>query len=139
MFKKINDEIIKALKNKDSFRANTLKLVKAELQMNQKNSKPKPEQDVVTAFYKKLSKGLDIDDIETKQPEFVKNLKNELAIIAEFTPKELSEDEFKTIIQNHLSLGNMGAIIKAVKEDVAEKGAMFDGKLVSSLIKQLLG
>lgn len=138
MYEKINDEVIKALKAKETFRLNILKLIKAELLTNKKEAKPRSEDEVIAGFYKKIAKNLEIPDIQNKHPEFYEQTKKELEIIKEFMQKSLSEGELKDIITKHLSLGSMGAIMKAVKDEIAATGALFDGKMASSLVNQIL-
>ena len=138
MYNKIHEEVIKALKDKNTFRMGVLKLVKAELLNNKNEPKPRPEEEIIAGFYKKIAKNLEIPDIQAKSPEFYEKTQKELEIIKEFMPKSLTEEELKSIITKHLSLGNMGAIMKAVKDEIAATGALFDGKTVSSLVNQML-
>ena len=138
MYEKINDEVIKALKAKETFRLNILKLIKAELLTNKKEAHPRPEDEVIAGFYKKIAKNLEIPDIKTKNSAFYETTLKELEIIKEFMPKSLSEGDLKALITKHLSLGNMGAIMKAVKDEIAATGALFDGKMASALVNQLL-
>ena len=59
----------------------------------------------------------------------------EISIIEEFIPKALSEEELSALVDKHISIGNVGLIMKAVKEEIA---GPFDGKLLSTLIKSKL-
>jgi len=125
---KIGKEIVAAMKEKNKFRLMALKMIKTELLNNQKEKKPRKDIEVVASYYKKLAKNLDI----YKEEVALDNLKKELVIIKEFMPKELSREELESLIEKHLELGNFGQIMKAVKEEVA---GVFDGKLVSEIIK----
>ena len=78
--------------------------------------------------------GLEIPGIEEKQPNYVKSLKEELGIVEEFLPKILTKEELIPFVMKHVPLGQTGAIIKAVKEEVTKNGYLFDGKLTSQLI-----
>ena len=127
---KINQEIKEAMKNKDKFRIGTLKYIKSLVQNNGLTKKPLPELDVIIGHHKKMSKML-----EVYSGDALNNLEKEILIIEEFVPKPLSEEELSSLIDKHISLGNMGAIMKAVKSEIT---GFFDGSLVSSLIKSKL-
>lgn len=131
---KLDIEIKKAMKEKQGFRLGALKMVKNEILVNQKSVKPTTESEAVQSYYKKVQKGLEIPGIEEKQPNYVKSLKEELGIVEEFLPKILTKEELIPFVMKHVPLGQTGAIIKAVKEEVTKNGYLFDGKLTSQLI-----
>jgi len=60
-----------------------------------------------------------------------------IKVIEEFLPKTRSKEELTKIIVGYIPLGNVGAVIKAVKEEVTSKGALFDGKTVSNIFNDL--
>lgn len=125
MKEKINEEIKNAMKAKDKFRLNVLKLLKSKLEHNNKDITQ-----IIKSHYKSLAKSQ-----EFFKDEALVELEKELDIIKEFLPKELSKEEYSALVDKHLELGNMGAIIKAIKEEV---GDSFNGGTVSSLIKEKL-
>ena len=127
---KINQEIKDAMKSKDRFRLNTLKYIKSLLQNNSISEKPIPELDIIMSHYKKMSKTL-----ELYKGQSLLDLQKEITIIEEFIPKAMSMEELSNLIDKHLSLGNMGEVMKAVKAEIT---GPFDGQLVSSLIKSKL-
>jgi len=127
---RINEEIKSAMKSKDRFRINSLKYIKSLLQNNDINEKPSPELEVVMGHHKKMSKTLDL-----YKDQALEDLKKEIAIIEEFIPKAMSEEEISALVDKHLALGNMGAVMKAVKADIV---GPFDGRLVSTLVKSKL-
>ena len=75
---------------------------------------------------------------------FVKaeNLKAELAILAEYMPQQLSEEEVKAIVQQTIqqigasSKADMGKVMTALMPQVKGRA---DGKLINQLVQQLLG
>jgi len=127
---KINQEIKAAMKSRDKFRLSSLKYIKSLLQNNSITSKPISELDIVMSHHKKMSKSL-----EHYKDQPLEDLKNELAIIEEFIPKAMSEEDISLLVDKHISLGNMGAVMQAVKAEIV---GPFDGKLVSTLIKSKL-
>lgn len=127
---KINQEIKDAMKSKDRFRLNTLKYIKSLLQNNAISEKPIPELDIIMSHHKKMSKTL-----ELYRDQSLIDLQKEIAIIEEFIPKAMSPEELSSLIDKHISLGNMGEVMKAVKAEIT---GPFDGQLVSALIKSKL-
>ena len=127
---KISKEVIKAMKSKDSPRVNALKYIKSLLQTNATIAKPLPELDVVMLHHKKMTKMIDV-----YQNQLLEDLKQEINIIEEFIPKAMSLSEISSLIDKHLELKNMGAIMKAVKAEIV---GPFDGKTVSRLVKSKL-
>ena len=127
---KVNQEIKIAMKSKDRFRLNALKYIKSLLQNNLITEKPISELEIVMSHHKKMSKTLDM-----YKDQALLNLEKEIAIIEEFIPKAMSEEEISALVDKHLSLGNMGQVMQAVKAEII---GPFDGKLVSSLVKSKL-
>ena len=127
---KINDEIKTAMRNKDRFRLNSLKYMKSLLQNNAIDAKSIPELDVIMGHHKKMVKNLTV-----YKDQSLEDLKNEIVIIEEFLPKAMSDEELSFLIDKHISLGNMGAVMKAVKEEIT---GPFDGKKISGMIKEKL-
>lgn len=129
LLKKINKEIICSMKEKNKFRLSVLKLIKNELQNNLKLQSVLEETTVVSSYYKKLSKSLDM----YKEEAALNNLKEELSIIKEFMPKELSREDLENLVDKYKNLNNFGKIMKSVREEVS---GLFDGALVSKIIKE---
>ena len=130
VLERINKEIIISMKSKDRFRLTSLKYIKSLLQNNSISEYPLPEEDIVMKHHKKMVKS-------TKQykNQALEDLEKEIEIISEFIPKTKSKEELSEIVDRHISLGNMGAIMKALKEEVQ---GPFDGKLVSELVRSKL-
>ena len=131
MLIKINEEIKSAMKARDKFRLDALKYIKSRIEDKNFRSPSKSDLDAIIEHHKTLAKSQ-----EFFNGEDLVNLEKELNIIKEFMPKLLSQEEYEALVDKHLSLGNMGSIMKAVKEEVE---GSFDGKLVSQLIKERLG
>lgn len=128
---KLKTEIITAMKAKNSSRLTALKYLKSLLQNNTLSGNPQPEESVIMGHHKKMSKSLDM----YSDPKSIEDLKKELIIIEEFIPKPMSDEEIGSLVGKHVSLGNMGAIMKAVRPEIT---GPFDGKKLSGLIKAKL-
>lgn len=127
ILEKLNQEIKLSMKNKESFRLNSLRYMKALLQNNSLCKTPLSEENIILSHLKKMQ-----NNLELYEGASLEDLKKEITIIQEFLPKSMSLEEISLLIDKHISLGNFGSIMKAVKEEVT---GSFDGKLVSEMIK----
>jgi uncharacterized protein YqeY len=62
-----------------------------------------------------------------------------VAVLESYLPKQISDDELKTLISQAIEEApekNMGAVMKIAREKVGDKA---DGGRVSAMVKQLLG
>jgi uncharacterized protein YqeY len=130
---KVSNEIIISKKSGRRERANALILLKSELLNNQKTEKPQDELQVTMSYAKKLEKALDMYSDENK----LKELRQEISIIKEFLPKELTPEEIKEGVRNFLkenpSIINLGDVMKALKSAYPTQG-----KEVSTFAKAFL-
>jgi uncharacterized protein len=74
---------------------------------------------------------------DAARPELAAKEQEELTILEEFAPKELSDDEVKKLLEPIVASGeaNFGLIMKSAMAAVAGK---VDGGRVSALLKQML-
>ncbi|NQT29510.1 MAG: GatB/YqeY domain-containing protein [Candidatus Saganbacteria bacterium] len=141
LFNQINEELKKALKNRDALRLSALRMVKSKiLYVNARGDLPDAE---ITKIIKKYSKELKESITEFKKVEKNEEAathEKELAIVAEFLPPELSEDEVKKIVETAItetgatSIKEMGKVMK----EVLAKHPTIDGKTVSGLVREKL-
>ena len=74
--------------------------------------------------------------------DLVKQIEEEIAIISEYLPKQLSKDEVREIVQTIVaqigatSMKDMGAVMKVAKEKI---GAASDGRTINEVVKEILG
>ncbi len=132
MKERLQQEFIKAKKEKDNFRASVISMIKSEMLLNDKSGSPRPAEDIIASYRKKIANSIEMFG---GHPEKQDEIRRELLIIEEFLPKALSEAELRTIISKHLSLKNFGDVMKAVRSEVT---GSFDGKLVTTIIKEML-
>lgn len=73
--------------------------------------------------------------------DLVAQIEEEIAVLEEYLPKQLSKEEVeekvKAIIQktNASSMKDMGMVMKEAKQEI---GAAADGKMISDVVKSLL-
>jgi len=128
---KLKNEIISAMKAKEKFRLNALRYMKSLLQNNLISSNPFPEEKIIISYHKKMVKSLKL----YTNTKAIEDQKKEIAIIEEFIPKSMSDGDILKLVEKHLALGNIGQVMKAVKEEIT---GPFDGKKVSGLIQAKL-
>ena len=78
---------------------------------------------------------------QQNRPELAQKEQEEIAVIEQFLPKQLSEEEVRTILGEIISRtganspADMGKVMGAATKELAGKA---EGKLVASLVKELL-
>ena len=145
LMERIESDLKNAMKEKNELVLGTLRMLKAAIKNKEidKQRKPLAEEEILEVVQKQIKQHHDsIADFEkAKREDLVKKEKGELAILEQFLPKQLSEKELKTIVQNAMqSLGakskiDMGKVMKEVMSQVAGRA---DGKRVSQLVQSLL-
>ena len=126
---KLRLELHQAMKNKDSLRTSTLRMMMAELTNKKKETgKPISEEDIYKVFYSMLRKREDAicEYQEAKREDLAQKEKAEMEIIREFLPKQLNEEEIRK--ETELVIAEVGA------EDIKSMG-----KVMGILTKKLAG
>jgi uncharacterized protein YqeY len=146
---RINDSVKDAMKAKDQKRLTTLRLINAaikdrDIAARTAESRDLSSDDDVLGLLAKMIKQRE-DSITAydagNRPELAQNEKDEIAIIREFMPKQMSADEAQAAITAVIgevgaaSIKDMGKVMNALKERYA--GQMDFGK-ASGTVKTLL-
>lgn len=140
---RITEDLKTAMKAQDKLRTSVLRMMLADIKIADTSGKPKDQIDyieVVRGYYKKLRKTC--EEYERLQlPEKVKELDKEVAIVEEYLPKQLSDDEIKKIVDeaieaNKFTSKEMGLAMKLIMN---KYGSTVDGKKVQTFLKEKLG
>lgn len=138
---KLNSELTRALKEKNELRLSTLRMAKSKiLYVNAKGDLPDADIIKILKKYSNELKDSIAEFNKVGRAAEVKRHEQELAIVAEFLPKELSFDEVKKIVQETInetgasSIKEMGSVMKAI----TGKHPGIDGKLVSQFVREVL-
>lgn len=148
----IRDDIkaatISAMKAGDKDRTAALRQISAKIKdrdiEERTSGKDIPDDELVTSVLQKMGKQRreSIEMYETGgREELAAKERAELAVIDEFLPQMMSEEETRAAIEviktetGATSMKDMGAVMGALK---AKHGAVLDGKLASGLVKQAL-
>ncbi len=144
MYDKIKNDIVKAMKEKDTLTLQTLRGVKGDADMEHINKKAEINDELMVNV---LSRGIktrkeSITEFEKGgREDLVSKTKQEIDLLQSYLPEQLSTDELNKIIDevfakvNPKSEKDMGLIMKEVNPLVKGKADM---KEVSNIIKDKL-
>lgn len=132
---RVSKEIIAAMKAKDKTRLNVLRYLKKLFIENDTAKKPIANiMDIVISHAKKTKDSLELYPDGPQKDE----IQAEIKVLKEYLPKELSEDEVITLINDikaAKSGANMGVLMKELSPQIKGK---FDGKRATELVKAAL-
>lgn len=131
----VSDQIKDAMRAKDKIRLNVLRYLKKLFIDNDVSQKPIAEMDIVISHAKKTRDSISMYPDGSEQQE---TIKQEVKILEEFLPKQLTENDVKNIIEEivaGLENPNMGAIMKELSPKI--KG-QFDGKKANQMVQAAL-
>lgn len=143
----INTDIITAMKAKDEASLRTLRALKAALLLaaTAEGAKDEVTDEQAIKLFQKLAKqrkeSLEIYE-KNGRADLAKTEQEELTVIERYLPKQMSEDELITALKTVLaevgasSAADFGKAMPAAMKALAGKA---DGKVISALLKQLLG
>ena len=144
MFDQINNDLKEAMKSQDKFKLSVLRMLKSNLQAAKIENKGELSDDQAIAVIKKQVKVRETSKEEYlsyNRQDLAENLEKEIAVLKEYLPEELSDDEIDRIIDEVFeqekpeSIKDMGRIIKSVASIV---GVRADMSQVSKKIKDKL-
>ncbi|MCB0339921.1 MAG: GatB/YqeY domain-containing protein [Bdellovibrionales bacterium] len=139
---KIQVALKEALKSKDKVRLETLRAIKSAIQYEEMSKAVDNLKDseiiaVIRTHQKKLQEELAFAQ-QANRSELVENLDKELAVVDEFLPVQLNEEQLKTIILNlvhHNPNATLGELMKSLREGYV---GQYDGKQASEVAKEIL-
>ena len=103
MLEKFNQEMIQAMKDKNKVKLNTLRAVKGAMQLEKINNKKEENDELLLDVVNKQIKMRNDSINEFKKAErddLVKSYQEEIDILNEYMPKQLTEEEINEIIEN---------------------------------------
>lgn len=140
---KINADIKAAMLAKDQGKLEGLRAIKAGILLLKSSGKPVAEEDEIKAMQKMVKQRKESADIYFQQNR--KDLADiellQIAVIEQYLPKQMTEDEIKSIIAEIISQvgasspADMGKVMGAATKQLAGKA---DGKIISAIVKEIL-
>lgn len=140
----VQEAIKEAMKNKDTFRLETLRMMKSALLLKEKSIAREgdmPDAEAIQALRGEIRKRRESIEVfkQVGKDEEVKKLEKEIAIIEEFLPKQLSREEVvekvKKYLEEHPEVNHPGKLTGIMKKELGE---LVDGKLLSEVCNELL-
>jgi uncharacterized protein len=141
---KINAEIKTAMLAKDAKKLEALRAIKSVVLLLKTSPEGLTEDTVNKALQKEVKKRKESAEIYKSQnrPDLEEIELSQAAIMESYLPKQMGEEEIKAELKNIIATmgasgpGDMGKVMGAASKAFAGKA---DNKIVSSLLKELLG
>ena len=141
---KLLEDLKSAIKYKNVNRKNTVQMVRAAILQVEKDKKIELNDDqileVIAKEFKKRNDSL-ADYEKSGREDLINQIKEEMAVLEEYLPKKLSEEELTEKIKVIISeveattMKDMGKVMKAAKEQL---GVTADGKMINEIVKKIL-
>ena len=140
----IQEEVKTALKSGEKFRASTLRLIVSALKLEEKNkAKALTDNEALEILTKMIKQRKDsISQFETaNRMELAQKEKDEIEIIQNYLPEQLSDEELSVLINevikeiNAESIKDMGKVMGILKPKITGKA---DAGIASGLVKKFL-
>ena len=140
----IQEEVKNSLKSGEKFKASTLRLIVSALKLEEKNkAKTLTDNEALEILTKMIKQRKDsISQFETaNRLELAQKEKDEIKIIQNYLPEQLTEEELSALIDeiieevNAESIKDMGKVMSELKPKITGKA---DAGIASGLVKKLL-
>lgn len=141
---KLLEDLKKSMKEKNEIRKNAVQMVRAAiLQVEKDNGVTLNDEKIIQIIAKEVKKRKDsLEDYKKGgREDIVEQVKNEIEILSEYLPQQLTKEEITQIVKQIIeqeqatSIKEMGKVMKAAKEKM---GASADGKTINEIVKELL-
>ena len=141
---KLLEDLKECMKNKNTVRKNVVQMVRAAiLQVEKDKQITLADNQIIDIIAKESKKRKDslADYEKSGREDLIAQINEEIEVLAEYLPKQLSEEELENIIrevieeQGATSMKDMGKVMKVAKEKI---GAASDGKTINEVVKKLL-
>ena len=141
---KLLADLKNCMKEKLDLRKNVVQMMRAAILQIEKDKQIElSDEQIVDIMAKEAKKRRDsLSDYEKSgRTDLIEQIKEEISIIEEYLPKQLSKEEVKVIVQKVIeetgasSMKDMGIVMKSAKEKI---GAASDGRTINEVVKELL-
>ena len=142
---KLMDDLKLAMREKNEIRKNTDQMVRAAILQIEKDKGIVVEDDkIIEIIAKEVKSKKDalVDFEKGGREDLISQTNEEIAILQEYLPKQLTREEIKVELEKVISdlgatsMKDMGPVMKEAK---ARIGAAADGRTINDVVKELLG
>ena len=139
------EDMKSTMKDKNIVRKNTVQMVRAlVLQVEKDRKVVLDDEGVMEVIARELKKRKDsLPEYEKSgREDLIDNLKQEIDVLLEYMPKQLSREELYDIVANDIkacgavSMRDIGRVMQLVLSKVKGRA---DGKVINEIIKEILG
>jgi hypothetical protein len=141
---RLNEDMKQAMKDKDKFRLSVIRMLRSSIknvEIDQRRTLEDSE--VLDILQREVKQRKDSLQEFTKagRDDLAESVQAEIAIISEYLPKQLTEEEIKAVVQQTIqevgasSKADMGKVMGALMPKVKGRA---DGRLVNQIVQQLL-
>ena len=141
---RLMEDLKTSMREKNEIRKNTVQMVRAAiLQIEKDKAIEVQDEKIIEIIAKEVKSKKDaLEDFKKAEREdLIEQTNQEISILQEYLPKQLSYEELKEKISNIISqvgatsIKDMGTVMKEAK---AQIGASADGKTINDVVKELL-
>ena len=141
----INEDMKEAMKNRESFKLNVIRMLKGAIQLEKINKKKELSDDEIISVVNKqikMRKDSIAEFSKANRDDLVKQNEAEIEVLTKYMPPQLSKEEVNKIIDdafaivNPTSMKDMGKIMKEISPKLNGKADMGQ---VNMLVKSRLG
>ena len=142
---KLLEDLKVSMRDKNVVRKNTVQMIRAAiLQIEKDTGSVVDDAKIVDIIAKEMKKKKDamVDFEKAGRQDLIDQTNEEMKVLEEYLPKQLSKEEIKEIVSKIISdigatsMKDMGIIMKEAKAVI---GAGADGKTINEVVKELLG
>lgn len=141
---KINADVKASMLAKDSKRLEAVRALKSVILLLKTSPEGLTEESAMKAITKEYKKRKETAELYISQnrQDLADDELAQAKVMEDYLPKQLSEDEIKAIVKNAItetgasSSADMGKVMGAANKIIAGRA---DGKIVSQIVKELLG
>jgi len=141
---RLNEDMKQAMKDKDKFRLSVIRMLRSSIknvEIDQRRTLEDSEVlDILQREVKQRKDSLQ-EFSKAGRDDLVESVQAEIAIISEYLPKQLTEEEIKAVVQQTIqevgasSKADMGKVMGALMPKVKGRA---DGRLVNQIVQQFL-
>ncbi len=140
---RVQEEMTKAMRAKDTVRLECLRMAKGALILKEKEGSAELTDEMsavaLRAEIKKRQQSAEIFREHGKEAEALAS-ENEIKIIQEFLPQQMSAEDLEAYVRKYLSehpeLNHAGKLTGAIKKELGDKA---DGKMLNEICRKVVG
>ena len=142
---KLENALKDAMRAKDEQRKSTIRLALSSIKLAEIEKKNVLDESAVLAILQKEVKSrheVIEESLRANRPDLVEKAEIEIAILEEFLPDQLSEDELEEITREvieELGAGSMSDMGRVMKELIPRLEGRASGQEASQMVRKLLG